>query len=281
MNITFNEVSFRPFLANEYSLKEAFKELLKLYKKLNDQYNLDHLVFPSNIAEKQVLSERNFYQWINGLNGLDKQQILSSIKKPFTNDILENDSEILDSYTFQNAELGIEEDFCIGLGIAHLQESASMSLQSHHFWSENVIAINRTDLVTFVPREVSVFNIANGETMNKEIVDFLEFNRTIELIETDINPELKAIHLRDDHGIDVLEQFARRIVQSGFVISVINSLPFNRHTTRFIRRIFRDGTIEIVLHWEDDGYGMVIQTTGRNYHETKAIADILRHRYDH
>ena len=41
-----------------------------------------------------------------------------------------------------------------------------------------------------------------------------------------------------------------------------------------------DGKIEIVLHWEDKGIGMIIQTTGRNYNETVAIAEILKEKFD-
>jgi len=100
------------------------------------------------------------------------------------------------------------------------------------------------------------------------------------VVSTDIEPEDKKISLRDDHGKDILLSFAKRVVNSKYVCSVINSLPFNRHDTRLIKRCYPDGKIELVLHWNDDGIGIVVQTTGQNLRETEAIAQILRDRFD-
>jgi hypothetical protein len=45
-------------------------------------------------------------------------------------------------------------------------------------------------------------------------------------------------------------------------------------------KISSDGKIDLVLYWEDAGYGMVIQTTGKNFRETKAIAEIIKNNFD-
>ena len=90
----------------------------------------------------------------------------------------------------------------------------------------------------------------------------------------------KKIHFREDHGIDVLKRFADRIVHSDYVVEIVNSLPFNSHISRFIKNVYKNGQIEIVLYWEDAGYGMLLQTTGRNYRETEAIAEILKTEFD-
>ncbi len=45
--------------------------------------------------------------------------------------------------------------------------------------------------------------------------------------------------------------------------------------TNFIRRIYPNGLIEVVLFWTDAGLEMVIQTTGRNLRETEEIARLL------
>ncbi|MCI8639009.1 MAG: hypothetical protein HFG41_07690 [Coprococcus sp.] len=46
-----------------------------------------------------------------------------------------------------------------------------------------------------------------------------------------------------------------------------------------IRRIRNDGLIEIVLPWTDEGYGVVVKTTGRTIRETKKISEIIEERY--
>jgi putative CRISPR-associated protein (TIGR02619 family) len=90
--------------------------------------------------------------------------------------------------------------------------------------------------------------------------------------ETDLAPENKPIRLRDDHGLDVLKAFAKRMCQSPYITKIVNSLPFNPHRTAPIRRISGNGQIEFVLCWTDRGLGLCIQTTGRNKAETTAIA---------
>ena len=57
-------------------------------------------------------------------------------------------------------------------------------------------------------------------------------------------------------------------------------MPFNSHTSRFIRIVYKIGLVELVLHLEDKGLGMVIKTTGRNYRETEEIAKILKKEFD-
>lgn len=88
----------------------------------------------------------------------------------------------------------------------------------------------------------------------------------------DTDPTRKPISLRDDSGKDVLEAFAKKIRRSPYVKQIINSLPFNSYLKTPIRRTYSNGIVEFVLTWTDEGYGLCIQTTGRNLTETNTIA---------
>lgn len=101
----------------------------------------------------------------------------------------------------------------------------------------------------------------------------------IDLQKTPLKPDQKKISIRDDHGKDKLTDFAKKLINSEYVIEVINSLPFNPKETSFIRNILDDGKIEIVLHKTDQGLGLVVKTTGRNKRETEEIAKILEKNY--
>lgn len=92
-------------------------------------------------------------------------------------------------------------------------------------------------------------------------------------------PDQKPIKLRDDHGNDVLEDFAKKIRQSPYVTAIVNSLPFNPKALHPIRRAKANGLIEFVLTWTDDGYGICIQTTGRTQAETNTVAIHLAKTY--
>lgn len=88
----------------------------------------------------------------------------------------------------------------------------------------------------------------------------------------DTPSDQKIINIRDDHGKDTLEKFAKKLCNSPYVIKVINSLPFNPQQKTPIRRSKTNGIIEFVLTRTDAGLGICIQTTGRNLAETNTIA---------
>jgi len=92
-------------------------------------------------------------------------------------------------------------------------------------------------------------------------------------------PNEKPIKLRDDHGKDILFAFAKRLVNSPFIKEIINSLPFNPKQTNPIKKCSENGQIEIVLTYTDAGYGLVVQTTGKNKNEAEIIAKILKNKY--
>jgi hypothetical protein len=47
----------------------------------------------------------------------------------------------------------------------------------------------------------------------------------------------------------------------------------------FIRKVHKEGIIEIVLFKTERQYALLVKTTGRNLRETKAIAEILDGHY--
>ena len=280
MNIAFNEISIRPFAESSHTLKAHFINLGKTFKTLKTEYNVSHLIFPSNLAEFEVQPKMSIHKWLEGLNGLKKQQIITLIsRKPFSHDVLVGHEEEIDSYVFSNEELGIEEDICIGLGVADICQTASISLGTHVFWKSDKILFNILDYSTEERTPVSVPNCCLEE-LSENFKTWLEDNSEVVLVTTDIEPSDKPIHLRDDHGKDILDIFAKKLRNSNYVVSIINSLQFNPTTSRFIRKCFSDGKIEFVLHWEDKGIGLIAQTTGRTYNETVAIAELLKDKYD-
>jgi uncharacterized glyoxalase superfamily protein PhnB len=101
----------------------------------------------------------------------------------------------------------------------------------------------------------------------------------VELIACDMKISDKKIVLRDDHGSDKLEKFSKRLIQCPYLVGIVNSLPYNSHERKFIRRVRENGLIEIVLPWTDKGYGIVVKTTGRTMRETEKIAEILEEEY--
>ncbi len=77
-----------------------------------------------------------------------------------------------------------------------------------------------------------------------------------------------------------MEEFSKRIRNSKYVESIINSLPYNPHCNCFIKKVYADGKIEIVLTKTDKGLGLILKTTGRNLKETEEISKKLMDEFD-
>ena len=277
MKLAFNELSFLPLNDNPHRLLNHFSQLLKTFAHARELFNFDHILFPAGMASTQVTAENNLAEWLTSLSTSDKNRIFSIIyRKPFLQDAIRLHESELTAYYYQNLEIGIDQEYCDGLATADLLEIPSISLINHPSWEMPKITIfkENQEVGSQISREV--VNLSTSDSLkNADFQSFAESKRQIELIKSPLSHEEKIIHLRPDHGSDILLEFAKKIVRSEYVEGVVNSLPFNPQTSRFIRNITKDGLIEIVLHWEDAGYGMVLKTTGRNYRETETIAGIL------
>ena len=107
------------------------------------------------------------------------------------------------------------------------------------------------------------------------------YSGKLELSKSPLKPAEKKLTLSGDHhGNDKLEAFGKRLFKNDYVVCVINNIDFSPKAINFIKNIYPDGKIELVLHWESAGYGMAIQTTGKNYRETEEIARILQKEFD-
>ncbi len=90
----------------------------------------------------------------------------------------------------------------------------------------------------------------------------------------------KSIKLSDDHhGNDVLKKFAEKVRQDPYVVKIVNSLAYSSYQNHPIKSTNENGLVYFVLTWKDEGFGICIQTTGRNLIETNTIAIHLAEKY--
>lgn len=282
MNLIFNEISILPITDSSHSLRTNFINLLKVYELAKKDFGFNHLVFPKNIGQIDVTTTQKFIDWIYGLPSTsEKNNILSVLKRPFGNDVLEEQVEELNRYYFNDAQNGIEDTYCNGMAVAYVMDNLCISLSSNVIWDKLKLDFYKIINDDLDIEDVSANNISKEVHLQNGVINhFIQSISSITLIVNSDPPANKAISLRDDHGKNILKAFSDRLVMSEYVVSVINSLPFNPKAVNLIRRIYNDGKIELVLYWEDKGIGIIIQTTGRNYKETKAIAEIIKDNFD-
>lgn len=258
MEIYANELSITDKTLNDY---DNIKKLAAAYK----------ILVAKGIGSCRISNEA-LNQIYNVLNCADphKRNILyfvySFFHAPFdTDEIVEY---CADEYLLHNWSCNGQQ--CVGLSYASIMDSLSVSLGDIEW--KSIVQIEKDD------EKVDVKNVSN-QTHVEEYSEWIDSLNNIVLMESDIKPEDKTIHLRDDHGKDKLNDFSKRICKSPYVISIVNSLPYNSKDRNFIRKVKADGLVECVMCWTDKGYGLVIKTTGRNLRETEKIAEILKEQY--
>lgn len=282
MNLIFNELSFLPLLSDSQFVLEKFFQFAKMWEIAKNKHGYKHVIFPSAVGSLQVTDDKTFFQFATEIpNQGVKNTILSIVKRPFGEEELDDKIDELNKYYYQNVANHIPETYCNGLTIAHVKKELSAGMALHPFWDSHVLHFRKIINDKFETNQVTVLNVSQEKHFGeKQIADFIANATPINLTKSNESPKNKNISLRDDHGKDELKAFSDRLVQSPYIVSIINSLPFNPKAVNLIRRVYSNGQIEMVLYWDDRGIGIVAQTTGTNYKETQAIAEILKKEFD-
>lgn len=157
-----------------------------------------------------------------------------------------------------------------------LEKSKLEGSPDNKYWSSLIeeVVVNDIPLVSLSAMGV-LFN-------ERSRLQFAKQERAImAIIPQDETPaERKNIKLSGDHhGNDVLHNFAKKIRQSPYVKEIIKSLEYHPKRKNPILDIKDNGIVEFVLTWTDAGYGLCIQTTGRNKAETTSIALHLKEKF--
>ena len=275
MELLFNELSIIPLSENQHTANEKmklFSEAVAVARK-NGFRNIR-----SHYAAYQIeLSEHyNLHDWLNNksVSEIYRNNLYGMIIQPFINeDDEEIETEYLESeYLFEDEPSGIAKTECLGLASAYLYETPAISFASLSVWENKIlqIIIRNGDVIS----TGNVLNISKKESFaENEIITFIEDQSEIFLEKTTIEPDSKKYHFSHHHGTKELTNFWKRLKYSPYVIETRSTEWGGK---KFIRKIDKTGVLEIVLTDSERQYALWVQTTGKNYRETRAIAEILK-----
>ncbi len=283
MELIFNELSLHHGATSRFEAQELMKNLLQTCKTVRASANkraFNHLRVRNDFFELKLAQDYTINDWLkdNAISRTYKDLLLGLKRYPF----IDQNDENIENRFIQNCYFLNEYDIealhgkaVEGLAVAFLYNTLAISFTTHQLWDKTQLKLlEKSEKEQHV--QVNHLSRPNHVEFHSE---WIVNQCPLELLETDIPANQKAINLRDDHGSDVLTLFANKLVNSPYIVKIINSLPFNPKTKRFIKEVYADGKIEIVLTWTDEGFGLVVQTTGRNLQETMKIADLIEDKY--
>jgi len=272
MDFVFNELCLQNAFPNIERGRSGIENLLQVCKQGRD-LGMSRLAIRPDFYVQSLLEGYCVIDWLNdqAVSKSLKHLLLSIVRQPYIDN---NDTSIEERYILSNAFWVGEVMLAVeGLAIAYLYNTVSISFYSAETWNIDEISLKFTQ----EGYDEQIVRVKHASQVRHIEVhkDWIGSRIGQRLRTTDLHFSQKEIHLRDDHGKDVLLRFSRKLVRSPYIIKVINSMPYNCHDHDFIKNCYEDGRIEIVLVRSDEGFGVVVQTTGNNIDETEAISQIL------
>jgi hypothetical protein len=276
MEMIFNELSVMP-AADKYT---AQSKLVLFAKTANmaRKKGFSHIRSHYDTNQIKLAEGYTLFDWLNDRSVPRdyRDYMYGMIVLPF---IKEDDVEIEGQYVeanyyFEDKDASISKTECLGLAAAYLYETLSISLSTLPVWEQYKlpVIIEEKERVS----SISVYNISSPASFVPEIIDFIARAKELTLIETSIAPNEKSIHLSHHHGIRELQNLCNQLKNCSYVEEMCSA---NWGGSAFIRKVHKDGIIEIVLFNTEKRYALSVKTTGRNFRETEAIAKILAERY--
>lgn len=278
MELSFNEISHTPILDDKYRANErmllfskAVAEARKKgFRNIRTHYTTSEIKLTQNYSLHDWLFDKEF-------SAEHRALFYDMFVQPF---MREDDNEIEEkyieaNYSFEDLENQIPRQECLGLTSAYLSETLAISFQSSPAWLKNTlrIIIEKGEAIS----HEDVNHVYSKECLNQDsISEFIEHISSLNLVETDINPNEKNFHLTSHHGQQELNDLWNRMKNSPYVIE---GMSIEWGGSSFYKNPQKNGKLDIVHLKSDRRYALQIQTTGRTLRETIEIAKRLAEQY--
>lgn len=147
MELLFNELSYYPLATSILKAEKRFTQLMKTFKEANATFGFKKIQFHSNHSKQLITIDKTFYETISSLSKNDlKRTVLSFIKKPFVDDLEEEEMEVFfdSDYEITDANVPVNTE-PIALPIAHIKSTITISFNSDTYWLNRKINILKTN----------------------------------------------------------------------------------------------------------------------------------------
>lgn len=161
MELLFNELSYYPLAKSDVDAENRFIQLLKTFKEAKSLFGFKKIQFHTNHSVQLITTNKTFYQTISSLSKNDlKRTLLSFIKKPFVDDLEEEEMEVFFESNYKitdnNVPIKIEP---FALPIAHIKSTMTISFNSDAYWQNRKINILKTNTSVTENLNFSTYNI--------------------------------------------------------------------------------------------------------------------------
>lgn len=275
MDLIFNELSLLDLSPDIPASRSRMHNLLLVCKE-GREHGTNKLAVRDDFFVQRLSSTYTIADWLGDQNvpKTQKDLLLAIHRYPYIDD---SDESIINRFISSHTFLPLQNAEAEGLAAAYLYGTIAVSFDSSTTWNSHELEL----LFSEEGFDQQIVKVKHASSVDHILVhkDWVGSKNGITLSITNLSLQEKEINLRDDHGKDVLKKFSKKLIRSQYIIKIINSLPYNSFEQNFIRQCHEDGKIELVLTRTDEGFGLVIQTTGKTLLETIEISKVLELEY--
>jgi hypothetical protein len=279
INLKFNELSINPPFSSKHIAHQKMMEFVKTAKAARDK-NINHINSDYSTGDIILFDGYTMHSWLfdkdfQTENRVFREFLQSMIILPFIDEEKE-DEYLSQNFYFEDIVNGINKQPCKGLAAAYLYDGLSISFQNGEAWRKDKLSITIENTNSVLSYK-TVLNVYSSDCfLNEELIDHIERAFNVRPAESNIPPSEKTAHFSDHHGINELEKFWLKLANNPYVISARST---NWGGKKFIRKIEKNGLIEIVLVNTERKYAMQLETTGKTFYETEFIAKNIEENY--
>lgn len=147
MQLICNELSFYPLAENGNIAEVRFRQFLKTFDAAKDKYGFSHVRFPINYHTQLITPTETFIEWISTLTNKTLKDLIVVLCRPPYTDELEADE--LNTFFESNYKV-IGENVPtktqpVGFPVSYIKSIPAISFDSHEFWHNRKITIQKTN----------------------------------------------------------------------------------------------------------------------------------------
>lgn len=283
--VCFNELSEQPLCQTDEEVEKRIHDFAELIREIRSHTSVTKVRYADYMTSISLTGSLTMQDYCNShINDPVAIVLLSSFIRPQVD--MDNDNS-LQSYLDTTAEVELSKGIRKngdGFNAAYCQNTFCVGFESNPVWERDYFNLTiksngkSKDIVWACISSSQIFDPSQEHRLSS-FAQWLKKLDPVELVPSTKEVASKPIHLRDDHGKDKLAAHAEVLCRNQYVEGVLMSLEFKPRAKDYIARIHDDGTIDVVLFWEEVGYSMRVKTTGRNAIETREIARLLREKF--
>ncbi len=286
--VCFNELSIQPLCLANVDAEQRLRDFASLFREVRNHTKITKIRHADNLTSISLTGDMTMQDYCNThMNNPIAILLMSSFIHP---QVDMEDDKSLQSYLDTTADVYLPNGTVLngdGFNAAYCQNTFCVGFDSDSVWDNELFKLTITSngqsksVKWGCISSLSFYSTSQPHQNRRPVFDqWLQQLDPIVLVPTALDAADKPINLRDDHGKAELTAHAKLLCQHQYVEGILTSLAFQPHSNNYISKIYDDGSVDIVLRWEDKGFSMRVKTTGRNALETREIARILREKFD-